>query len=364
MKLLNLEAPLNGLSFGNVSYNIIRELKDLDIELSLFPTGDADFSAFNLEDDLKKYIEDAVNKRWERISSKVPTLKLWHLNGSENRKTKDQHLLTFYECSSPTDLEMKIASMQDSIIFSSKYAADLFKEKGLANVHYIPLGFDKDFKRTEKEYLKDVTHFGLMGKYENRKHTKKIIQSWLKKYGNNPKYQLSCCVNNPFFNNQQMQGIWADITQGKNYNNLNVIPRLAKNSEVNELLNAIDIDLTGLSGGEGWNLPAFNATCLGKWSVVLNKTSHKDWATKENSILVESSGEIPCEDGVFFTNDNSFNQGVFYTWTEEQAIAAMEKAESKVGQLNTEGVKMGDNMTYEKTVKSILSVVFRENSMA
>ena len=91
MKLLNLEAPLNGLSFGNVSYNIIRELKDLDIELSLFTTGDADFSAINLEYDLKKYIEDAVNKRWERISSKVPTLKLWHLNGSENRKTKNQH---------------------------------------------------------------------------------------------------------------------------------------------------------------------------------------------------------------------------------------------------------------------------------
>ena len=106
-------------------------------------------------------------------------------------------------------------------------------------------------------------------------------------------------------------------------------------------------------------MPAFNATCLGKWSVVLNKTSHKDWATEENSILVESSGEMPSEDGVFFTNDNAFNKGIFYTWTEDEAISAMEKAESKAGQLNTEGVKMGDNMTYKKTVESLLSLVFQ-----
>tara|TARA_R100000231_G_scaffold70080_1_gene55641 strand:+ start:1475 stop:2566 length:1092 start_codon:yes stop_codon:yes gene_type:complete len=361
---LILEAPLNGLSFGNVSFNIIRELQKLDINLGIFPTGDPDLSAFELTDELKKYIEDSVNKRWTLISSQTPTLKLWHLNGAENRKTKDQFLFTFYETSEPTELEVKIASLQDQVIFSSKYAKKLFSDKGLPSTNYIPLGFDEDFKRTEKEYLKDVIHFGLMGKYENRKHTKKIIQSWLKKYGNNPKYQLSCCVSNPFFNDQQMQGVWTDITEGKNYNNLNVIPRLVKNSEVNELLNAIDVDLTGLSGGEGWNLPAFNATCLGKWSVVLNETSHKDWATKENSILVESSGNMPCEDGVFFTNDNSFNKGVFYTWTEEEAISAMEKAELKAGQLNTEGVKMGDNMTYEKTVKSILALIFPKYSVA
>ena len=38
----------------------------------------------------------------------------------------------------------------------------------------------------------------------------------------------------------------------------------------------------------------------------------------------------------------------------------MEKAESKVGQINTEGVKMGDNMTYKKTTEAILSLVFGE----
>jgi hypothetical protein len=155
-----------------------------------------------------------------------------------------------------------------------------------------------------------------------------------------------------------MQAIWNETLRGENYSNLNIIPPLAKNSEINELLNAIDIDLTGLSGGEGWNLPAFNATCLGKWSLVLNHTAHKDWATQENSILIEPSGEMPAEDGVFFTKGSPFNQGTFYTWEEEEIVKAMEKAETKAGQINTEGEKLRDKFTYSKTVDAILDCIY------
>ena len=360
MKLL-LEIPLNRLSFGNVSYNLVRELHELGAEIGIFPIGDnIDLSAFDLSEELKTYIEDAINQRWDFLKPHIPCLKLWHLNGSENRKNKDQYLFTFYECNKPTDPELALCANQDLTFFSSTEAQKHFENKGLTNTTAIPLGFDRDFYRTDKTYLKDVVHFGLMGKYENRKHTQKIIRAWLKKYGNNSKHQLSCCITNPFFQRDQMQQLLNQTLDGNHFNNINIIPTLAKNSEVNELLNAIDIDLTGLSGGEGWNLPAFNATCLGKWSVVLNSTSHKDWATHENSILIEPSGEMPVADGVFFNEGSPFNQGTFYTWTEEEAIAAMEKAEAKVGQLNTEGVKMGDTMTYSKTVKDILSHIFKD----
>ena len=70
---------------------------------------------------------------------------------------------------------------------------------------------------------------------------------------------------------------------------------------------------------------------------------------------------MPTADGVFFQEGQPFNQGTFYTWTEEEAIGAMEEAEEKAGQINTEGVKMGDKMTYSKTVDSILSLIFKEN---
>jgi hypothetical protein len=361
MKLV-LEAPLNSLSFGNVAFNLIRELHKKGVDLRIFPIGEPDLKAYDIDTELAAYIENAVNNRLDFFKPDIPCLKLWHLNGSENRKNKDQYLFTFYECNEPTETEISLSGGQDHVFFSSNYSRDIFLQRGVSNTSFLPLGLDSDFFPTDKRYLEGVTHFGLMGKFENRKHTAKIIRGWVKKYGNNSKYQLSCCVDNPFFKPEQMQQVVHDTLEGKVYSNINFLPRLQKNSEVNDLLNSIDIDLTGLSGGEGWNLPAFNATALGKWSIVLNATSHKDWATPTNSILIEPSGSMPVYDGVFFNQGTPFNNGTFYTWSEEEFIAAMEKAETKVGEINVEGQKLGEELTYSETVDDILATIFGETS--
>jgi len=350
MKIL-VDAPLNSLSLGNVSVNIIKELRAKGHEVAIWPMNEAsiDLSAYDLSDEDKMFFQDAINKRFDFLSVEIPSLKIWHLNGSENRKNPEQYLYTFYECSEPTDVEKKLCNAQDKTIFSSSYAASKF------DAEYVPLGLDPEFKPTNKSYLQEVVHFGLMGKFETRKHTAKIIQAWIKKYGNNNKYQLTCCVNNPFFKDEEMAHLINNVLGGNRYNNVNFLPYLKTNKEVNELLNAIDIDLTGLSGGEGWNLPSFNATCLGKWSIVLNETSHKDWATEENSILVNSNSTFDCHDGKFFMKGSNFNQGEFYNWDIDEVYYAMEKAESKVGQINTEGQKLADKFTYSNTVDQILS---------
>ena len=348
MKIL-VEAPLNSLSLGNVSYNIIRELFEKGHDVGIFPIGEVDISVYKKEEGLVKNMQDALARRFDFLSDDIPCLKIWHINGSENKKNANQYLYTFYECNQPTDIEKKLVEHQAKTIFSSSYSAECF------NQAYVPLGLDKDFQTNDKTYLEDVIHFGLMGKFENRKHTSKIISSWVKKYGNNNKYQLTCCVNNPFFKDEEMRVLINNALGGQSYTNVNFLPFLPTNNDVNDFLNSIDIDLSGLSGAEGWNLPSFNATCLGKYSVVLNATSHKDWANEKNSILVEPSGEMKCVDNKFFFEGGAFNQGTFYTWEEDAFISAMEKAESKVGQINTEGQKLADKFTYSNTVDGILS---------
>ena len=74
MKLL-LETPLNSLSFGNVSYNLIKEFQRLDVELGLFPTGgNVDLAAFDIGENLKEYIQNAINKRWSFVDKEIPSL--------------------------------------------------------------------------------------------------------------------------------------------------------------------------------------------------------------------------------------------------------------------------------------------------
>jgi hypothetical protein len=357
MKIL-VETPLNSLSLGNVGYNILRDLYKRGFEVGIFPLGEVELKAFRVEQEFAAFLQNGVNDRFNFLKKDIPCLKIWHINGSENRKNPNQYLYTFYECNRPTDIESKIVEAQTKTIFSSSYSRDSFIKVGSNNSTYAPLGFDEDFHVKSEAYLTDVVHFGLMGKFEKRKHTAKIIRTWLKKYGNNNKYQLSCCVNNPFVSPESMNSLIQETLGGNRYTNINFLPRLNKNSEVNDLLNAIDIDLTGLSGAEGWNLPAFNATALGKWSVVLDETAHKDWAKDSNSILVKSSGEFDCQDNIFFKNGSPFNQGTFFDWTEEEAIAGMEKAEKKVGQVNKEGLKLATDFSYSRTVDEILSQIF------
>ena len=222
-----------------------------------------------------------------------------------------------------------------------------------------PLGMMKVLQkiRLEKEYLKDKIHFGLIGKFEKRKHTAKIIKAWAKKYGNNYKYQLSCLITNPFLKSEQMNQMLQEAVEGKHYGNINFIPYLKTNSEVNDLLNAIQIDLSGCSGAEGWNLPSFNSTALGKWSIVLNSSSHKDWATDNNSILLQPNGKELAADGLFFGQDTLFNQGNIYTFDTDEFISAMETAESKAETINEEGLKLQKEFTYEKSLNKILELI-------
>ena len=361
MKKLNFDGPINSLSLGNVCVNFLREIKKRDVTVSLHPVGDqGDFEAYDKEDEeFKNWVSNIASTRLKNLESSALSLKVWHINGSE-KVLPNQHLYTFYEVDSPTEEEINIVKLQKHVFFSSSESADIFKKCGCENVSYIPLGFDPDFHDTNKTYLEDKIHFGLIGKFERRKNTQAIIQLWLQKFGNNPKYQLSCLINNPFLSQEQMQQGISTALSGKNWSNINFLPRLKTNSEVNDLINSFDIDLSGLSNGEGWNLPSFNATALGKWSIVTNCSAHKDWATEENSILVEPVGKQPCYDNFFFKEGLPFNQGQYYKLNGDDIINSFEKALSRVGHKNTEGTKLRDKFTYSNTVDKIFSHMYSD----
>ena len=80
--------------------------------------------------------------------------------------------------------------------------------------------------------------------------------------------------------------------------------------------------------------------------------------------MVEPSGEVDCYDSVFFKKGSTFNQGTFYDWKEEDVINAMEQAEKKAGQINTEGQKLADKLTYKNTVDVILSRISKDFDLA
>lgn len=356
---LLVELPLNRLSLCQFGYNVLRELYRRGDNVGVFPIGlndkgeGVDLSAYKPSAEFMKWLQGGVDKRFQLLKRDAKNLKIWHIAGSDSLRTPNQTLLTFYECSEPTDYEKSIVALQGKTLFSSKYSAEKFSS--LNNVGTFSCGFDSDFTpKGDKQHFPDRTVFLLAGKWEVRKQTEKIIRAWVKKYGNNRKYMLNLLVGNPFFKPEDNQALFAKACGNQRVWNINYLPALSTNDEVRQLIEQTDIDLSGLSAGEGWGLPSFNATAMGRWSIVSNNTSHKDWATAENSILIEPDHEFPVYDGVFFRPESPVNHGVFYGISEENMIAAFEKAEKFAKTPNPEGEKLRETFSYKKVVDNIL----------
>lgn len=347
-----LQAPLNPLSLGQVSYNVLRELyKRPGVDVGYFPIGNIDLSVYEPSQEFIDKLNQSIANAYKFLGA--PSIKIWHLlNGGETRIGNGHStLFTFHETSETTEEERAVINTHDRVFVSSNYTKGVFNAP---NTHFSPLGFDEDFSvAANPKKLDGKTHWGLVGKFEKRKHTAKTIALWAKKFGNSPKHHLTCCVFNPFLQEGDLRKAIHEALEGKPYNNIQFLPFLRTNRDMNDFINSIDIDLSGLSGAEGWGLPAFNATALGKWSIVLNATAHKDWATAANSILVEPSGQEALEDGIFFRKGANSSQGSYFVWEDDAVAAAMDHAASGAGRINSNGLLL-QGMKYKNVVDNIL----------
>jgi len=324
----------------------------------LFVIGDVDISAQNQAGGFKDNINKCINKFSEH-SRDTPTVKLWHLNGGLDSFSKKHTLLTFYELDQPTKAEINTAKNCDNLIFTSSYSKEVFSQFQIKS-HVIPLAFDKyHFKTLDKKYFDDGRIvFNLCGKFEKRKHHKKIIQAWLKKFGNNKKYFLQCTLFNPFLSEDQNKSFFAECLAGKNYFNIQFLGHMPSNEVYNDYLNSANI-IIGMSGGEGWGLPEFHSVGLGKHSVILNASGYKEWATEENSILINPSGKIEIYDGIFFKQGAPFNQGLIFDFSEDDFISGCEEAIKRFNKspINKKGLQIQKKFTVENTLDKLLKII-------
>ena len=355
-----LHLPLNGVSFGQVSTALLREFHQRGVQPSLFTVGQIDLNTQEISSDFNKWIESGVKKAFKEHDRNIPIFKLWHLNqDSLTSLSKDQVLFTFYELDEPTPLELNIARNQKRLVVSSNYTKEVFEANGINNCSFVPLGFDKhNFAPKNQQYLEGKIVFNLTGKLEKRKHHKDVIRAWLRKYGNNRDYVLQCAIANPFIKEEDFKALVSQILEEKKYFNINFLGMMQKNVLYNDFLNSGNISI-GMSGAEGWGLPEFQSVALGKHAVILNATAYKEWATPENSVLVEPNGKTEAHDGVFFKKGSLTNQGSIYTFDEDDFIEGCEKAieRYKSNPVNMEGLKVQEDFTYSKTVDSIMEAM-------
>ena len=360
MQDITFNCPLNGVSFGQVSIGLLREAyrREMNVLIGCIG-GQPDLKSQDISNEFANWLNKASLDFIKKHNHDRPTFKLWHINGAMDKVSNNQALMSFYELDDPTDAEINIAKNNKKLIFSSNYTVDIFKSRDVDS-HYVPLFFDKDnFKVIDREYYDDNrVVFNLCGKFEHRKRHAKIIQSWIKKYGNNKKYMLQCSVFNPFLDEKTNNEIVTELLQGERYWNVVFNPQFPKNEQYNSYLNSADV-IIGMSGGEGWGLPEFQSVALGKHSVILNAHAYKEWANEENSVLVEATKKTDCYDNVFFRKGEAFNQGQIFDWDEDDFISGCEEATKRVhsDRKNHEGLKLQEEYTAGRTLDKIIEVL-------
>lgn len=356
MQAFNL--PLNTVSFGQISTSIVRYLFEKKKDIYLFPIGNIDLSSVNLSSkDFDSWLTKGIMNAMETYDKKHPIFKLWHLNGSLESFSNCQTLLSFYELNKPTIPEINIIKNNNKVYFTSQYTVDIFKAYGASNVDYLPLFFDRyNFFNKEKTYFDDgrIT-FNLTGKLEKRKHHLKIIKAWAKKFGNNSKYFLQCSLFNPFLKQEDQNRLIASSLEGKMYFNIQFLNWMQSNDTYNDFLNSANI-IIGMSGGEGWGLPEFHSTAIGKHAVILNAHGYKSWANKENSVLVDPNDKmVDAEDGIFFRKNMPYNQGEIFDFNEDDFISACEEVIKKVekNKINEAGLKLQKDFSIDHFMNNL-----------
>lgn len=354
----NLEIPLNSLSLGQIGYGVAYEMFRRGLAPNIFPVGNVDLRAFNQDTNFEYWLNSCVKKAISNFQG-FPTIKHWHISGSERRLGKGKQVLwTAHECSEITPAEQEVCRGYDVVLVTSNYSKEVFAKGGI-EAQVCPNYFDElHFKEIEVPSPDDAIQWGLFGKLEKRKHTRNSIIAWANKYGNNKNHRLVAVIFNPFLQPEMQQHEINSWFGGRIPWNIQILPFQEKNSDLNKVFNSVDI-VVALSGAEGWNLPLSTCLGLGKHAVVLNCTGHKDFANDANSVLVEPSGQEPIYDGVFFHQGGAVNQGNMYSFDIAAAHAAFDWAIARFKDQhdNISGRRIRENFTVAKTVDKLLEQI-------
>lgn len=361
--MFNFELPINQLSFGQVAFGILHELYSRNIQPNIFPIEDKiNLNAFDFDEGFSNWLSFCINKSYKEFGKVNTSVKLWHLFGSwKTVQAKRNILMTAHETSEFTKVEQDLIKLKDKVLFTSQFSTDLARDEyGLDNAVFCPNYFDSRHfykKEIQKKGHEDVITFGLFGKLEKRKLTLEILKAWAERFGNDKRYRLNCCIYNAHMDFSIQKSTLEHTFQGRIPWNINFLPFQEKNSTYNDVLNSIDIDLSGLSGAEGWNLPAFQCLGLDKVCVFLNAHAHKSYIDYAECVKIEPSNKIEIYDNFFFKKGGDFNQGHMYTFSGDSFNKAMDQALSMVGKTNGNGAKIYENFSVQRTVDTILSVI-------
>lgn len=248
------------------------------------------------------------------------------------------------------------ANKMNEIWVPSEFNVQTFKACGLKTpIHKIPLGVDTNYFNPKIKSIKNENNdyvFFTNIEWGERKNPHMQLKQFNKTFKASDDVCMIAKLNNrdPSINLQQeIKKLKLKDSGGRIYF---IINRVFDFYQLPLLYRSIDCYITA-GRGEGWDMPLMEAMACGLPTIATNWGAHQEFATNENSYLLDINGTIPAKakcpyyDGFKWAdpNPNHFSELLLTVYNNQ-------KHASEKGTLAA--VDMAKNWTWENTAEKII----------
>jgi glycosyltransferase involved in cell wall biosynthesis len=355
---INYSAPINSLSYGLVGLNVFLQLRKAGIDIAWLPIGGVEAPPEH-----HPALMEAINEDFDWSS---PSLRLFHeFDLAQHIGNGRTYGWPIFEITNFTGQRLRHMKVQENIIVCSEWAKQVCRDNGLnQSIHVVPLGVNTDiFRPVAGLKEKNVLTFIHIGKREYRKSQLEMLQCFEKAFSPTDNVKLIMVWGSQLLQ-QRNPSEWQSWTnlyrRSKMTEKIELIEWVDSQQEVSRLLNSADVGLF-LSKAEGFNLGCLESLACGLQNITLDYSGPTQFSSSKNSLLVEPTEYEDIQDGVWFTEKDLGTWAYFGQEQKDQTIDYMrnlyERKMNGDDLYNYEGVKTGQEYTWEATAERLLEVI-------
>jgi glycosyltransferase involved in cell wall biosynthesis len=358
--ILNINCPINTTSYGYVSANFIKELKNLNYDLRHIA-----ISGNDPDEEIAPYIQDVLS-RWD-FSYDAPCLKIWHQFDLGAFYGKGVRIgFPIFELERFNNRELHSLNNPDEIFVCSDWAKQVIENnvpEKAGHTHVVPLGYDPNIFKPCPLPESDDTIFGNFGKFEVRNGHDVLVDIFNKAFEPKDNVLLVMMPSNSFMTKEETEEWVKKYKTSKMGDKIVLVGRQKTHSMVYNIMSQIHCGIFP-SRAEGWNLEALELLGCGRHVIITHATAHTEFCNTENCRLVHmGSGYEPAYDGKWF--HGQFEWRKIGSSEIDQMVEHMRTIHKKrlEGQLalNISGLESAKNYTW-KSVAKILDSKIRKVS--
>lgn len=319
---INMIGQRNLLGYGTFFANLCDQMK----RLSFLSTLITEYSVYGDSQTAEKLVADSSPK----------DINIWFSGFLDPKlfKTKGRNVvLAMFEHDKLATNYVKRLSFGDLVWAPSAWAKNVLVTHGLpaTKIAVIPGGVDSEIYHPHcRQWLETQTpgkfRFLMLGKFEERKGYKQLLDAFVKAFGKNPKVEL-LIKGDYYIDMERKAALLLDFVKSYNAPNIRLLTGAGSPEDLFVIYNMADAFVFP-SRGEGWGLPLIEAMATGLPTIATNHSGQTEFLSQLGGLFMPVAHKLVPIDDPEFKQLVESNNGDWGHWAEADVDDLAEKMQN------------------------------------